>query len=309
MLQLVDRVYPEFHLHTQATGRWSTVRPPLAQLPSDLRDIIKPDLGTVWIGHDWDQIELRLQAGLANDRPLLEAFENAWDIHTLNCCDIFGYQYPPQRNDPHGSAECAAWRSTLGWRGKEDDRRVFSKRYVYRLIYRGNPKFAGDIPGARTLGLDGPKLVKASQNWLLPHHAIVAYWARVDQQVKDHGYTQTWAGRKRRYMSIGPTRAIPNSVFREAANFPMQGGVADIMNLAVIEICERLPFVNLVYTMHDSMWMECPVEREDEAWPVYQEVVQQARNINGVLVPFPGSFKRIREDGVEEKVKECQKIR
>lgn len=117
------------------------------------------------------------------------------------------------------------------------------------------------------------------------------------------GWTRTWAGRKRRLMSINwMDRRIPDSVLREASNFPMQGGVADIMNLTVVELCERLPFLNLVYTMHDSMWMECPIEREEEAWPIYREVVQQARDIYGVMVPFPGSFKRVTTGGLEEKV-------
>jgi DNA polymerase I-like protein with 3'-5' exonuclease and polymerase domains len=104
-------------------------------------------------------------------------------------------------------------------------------------------------------------------------------------------------------MSIGPTKVIPSSVYREAANFPMQGGVADILNLTVVEMIETLPYLKLVYTMHDSMWMECPIEREADVWPVYKRIVQQPRNIHGVMVPFPGSFKRVTTEGREEKVK------
>lgn len=302
-MNIVERVYPNFLLHAQATGRWSITDPPLAQLPVDLRGIVRPDPGMVLIGHDWDQIELRLQGSLANDRPLLDAFRNQWDVHTLNCCDVFRLPYPAYRVDPHGSPDDAEWRETLRWNGKDDDRRVFCKRFVYRLIYRGDPKYAGDIPGAKTLGLDGPRLVEASNNWLLPHGAIREYWNRIDAQVKRVGYTETWTGRKRRYMSIGPDRIIPSGVFREAANFPMQGGVADIHNLTIIEVSQTCPYTHYFYSMHDSMWFEVPVEREAEAWVDYKRIVTQPRNICGVMMDFPASFKRVGENGKEEKVK------
>lgn len=295
-MNVYERIYPEFLIHTQTTGRWSTVRPPLAQLPSDLQDIIKPDQGTVWLGHDWDQIELRLQAALANDTKLLEAFSANWDIHTMNMCDLFSVAYPPDRGNPHLTESCAAWRADVGWKGKDDTRRVFGKRFVFRLIYRGNPRFAGDIPGAAALGLTAPKLVKASQQWLLLHPAIRLYWSRCDAQVRQMGYTETWAGRKRRLLGVG------QGVAREASNFPMQGGVADIYNLSMIELVTQCPWLSMVYGVHDSFWMACATEREAETWPHYQRIVQQPRLIEQTQVRFPASFKRVTEDGVKQPV-------
>lgn len=298
-MNLVNRVYPSISLHTQATGRWSITGPPLQQLPSDLFDIVVPDAGTVWLGHDLDAVELRIKAAIANDKPLLDLFARGDDPHTFNCCDIFQFAYPPVGANAYDMSipENAEWRTKLGWEGKDDVRRVFSKRFVYRLIYRGNARFAGDIPGARQLGLDGPKLVKASTNWLLKHPAIPQYWARIDDQVRRLGYSATWAGRKRRLLGRG------NGVYREAANHPMQGGVADLMNLTIIELADLCPWLVFVLNIHDELWMECPVEREAETWPIYQRVVQQARNIEGVTVPFPASFKRYDDKGVIEKVK------
>ena len=300
---LRNRVYPEFLTHTQANARWSIVKPALQQLPGDLSDIYVPDEGKVWLKHDWDAVELRIQGAIANDKPLLDVFANRWDPHTLNMCEVLGYPYPSDRRNPHASTEDSVWREKLDWRGKDDLRRRFAKVFCFRLIYRGDPRFAGDIPGAKQLGLNGPKLVKAADAWLLPHHAIRKYWARIDEQIRTYGFTQTWTGRKRRYMSIGPNRVVPAGVFREGANHPIQGAVADLKNLTMIELLERCDWLTLAKEQHDAFWLECPVEREAETWPIYQEVVQRARLIEGVLMPFPAEFKRYLAGGSVEKVK------
>lgn len=300
---LHNRVYPEFMTHTQANGRWSIVKPALQQLPGDLADIYVPDEGKVWLKHDWDAVELRIQGAIANDKPLLDVFSHCWDPHTLNMCEVLGYDYPSNRSNPHSAVEDSEWRKAHDWRGKDDLRRRFAKVFVFRLIYRGDPRFAGDIPGARTLGLNGQKLVQAAERWLLPHHAIRAYWARTDEQIKQYGFTQTWTGRKRKYMSIGPDRTVPSGVFREGANHPIQGGVSDLKNITMVELLERCEWLTLAKEQHDAFWLECPVKLEEQTWPIYQEVVQRPRVIEGVTVPFPAEFKRYLPDGTVEKVK------
>jgi len=75
-VNLHTRVFPEFMTHTQANGRWSIVKPALQQLPGDLSDIYVPDVGKVWMKHDWDAVELRIQGAIANDKPLLDVFAN-----------------------------------------------------------------------------------------------------------------------------------------------------------------------------------------------------------------------------------------
>jgi hypothetical protein len=126
---ILDRVHPRIATHSQANARFSTTDPPMATLPADLRDLYMPDEEWPWFGWDWDQQELRLIAAIANDHPLLEAFKNGWDVHTMNACDIFDIPYPIDLKNPHKSPSCAEWRATHGWGGKDDTRRVFSKRF------------------------------------------------------------------------------------------------------------------------------------------------------------------------------------
>ena len=301
-MRLRERVFPEFMTHTQANGRWSIVKPALQQLPGDLSDIYVPDVGKVWLKHDWSAIEMRIQAAIANDVPLLTTFANGWEPHTLHTCEVFGWEYPPDRKDPHKGAANEEWRAKYGWLGGDDLRRRFNKTFIFRLIYRGDPRFSGDIPGARQLGLDGKKLVEAADRWLIPHSAIRKYWADTDELVRTQGFTRTWIGRMRKYMSIGPERVIPASVYREASNQRIQGAVADLKNITMLELLHRCDWLTLAKEQHDAFWLECPVEREQETWPIYQEVVQRERVIEGVRMKFPAEFKRYLADGTVQKV-------
>lgn len=302
-MKIRSRVYPDILTHTQATGRWSIVSYPTQQLTKDLDGVICPDKGKIWLHHDFDQVELWLQAAIARDEPLLRAKREKWDIHALNTCETFGLPYPPTRIDAHGHPDNRDWRELVGWRGKDDPRRSFSKRFVYRIIYRGNPAHAGDIPGAKALGLDGRKLADASRTWLAAHAAIPLDWARTDEFILKHGYTITWAGRKRRTLSVDPSGKITDAICRELSNHRMQGSVADLLNISLLELQDAMPYLILLGSKHDALTMECPEELEEETWPEYQRIVQQERDIFGVPLTFPASFARIRWDGTTEKVR------
>jgi DNA polymerase I len=284
-LQGRDRIHPEILIHAQASGRHSTNNPPLAQLPGDLRDIIEPDRDAHWFGWDWDQIELRILAALAGDEPLLQAFRNKWDIHTINFCDIFAQPYPPNLQDPHNSPECQAWRDTLKWEGKDDKRRRFAKVFVYRLHYRGDPRTATDIPGAKGMGLDGSALVRGSVRYLSRHPAIKAYWDKCDKLALTTRQSRTFLGRRRVLLGDG------KGLLREASNHPMQGAVSDIYNLTIVAIQEACPEAHFVYGMHDSQWWEIPQARWDEYVPRIKDIVEKDYMVQGKSVRFPASFK------------------
>ena len=263
--ETVERIYPDFKIHAQASGRWSITDPPLAQLPEDLRDIIIPDEGMAWIAYDWDQIELRLLAALANDTPYLEAFKRNEDVHTLNARAIFDDQ-------------------TID---KKDPRRVFAKRFVYRLNYGGEPRGAGNIPGAKQLGLVGARLVDASNRYLAAHPAMARWREQVAQEVRSTGVSRTFMGRRRRFLGDSM------SALREAYNHPMQGGVADILNTTTIQIAKALPYATLVYTMHDAATWEVPADKVINASIVIDRIVTQEWSIGNLKVSIPAKMKEV----------------
>lgn len=284
------RFYPQFLIHAQANARWSTNGPPLAQLPDPLRTIIYPDEHCVWLGHDWDQIELRINAEVSNDLPSLEAFKNGWDIHVLNMCDCFGYPYPVQRKKPWAAPENADWIAHLNFQGKDDARRVFAKRFVYRLDYGGDPANAGDIPGAQALGFIGKagaaKLIQASQRYLAAHPAKAAYRMELARIAHDRSLATSLFGRRRR-LTGDRTKKI-----RDAFDFPMQASVSDWFNLTVLAFTDLMPWLEWMYGMHDSHWWQCPEDRVEDSWPQYRAIVERKLMINGRETFFPATFKQ-----------------
>lgn len=263
-----ERVYPEVKIHAQASGRWSITNPPLQQFPDHLQDLLIPDPGEVWIGWDWDQIELRLLAALANDRPYLDAFSKGEDVHTLNAVAIFG---PPTGQPDIDTA-----------------RRSFAKRFVYRLNYGGDPRTAGDIPGAKLLGLTAARLVDASNRYLAAHPAMARWRVAVAAEAQRTRVSRTFTGRRRRLLGDG------KAAVREAYNHPMQGGVADILNVSTVQIAERAPWATLVYTVHDAAWWACEASRRDELRSIVSDVVTQEWEIGNVRLSIPAKFKPTR---------------
>jgi DNA polymerase-1 len=279
------RFYPDQLIHAQASGRWSTNDPPLAQLPSDLRDIVCADPGTVWLGWDWDQIELRINAALSGDAPSIEAFAQDWDIHTLNACDLFGLPYPPNRVDPHTAEDAAVWRELVRWQGKDDLRRVFAKRFVYRLDYGGDPARAGDVPGAKVLGLTSSLLVRASNRYLAQHPQKAEWRRQIATEATTTRISRTFAGRRRRLLGDG------KKAIREAFNQPMQGGVVDIFNTTFIQLKDACPWLEWAYGMHDSQNWACPVGRVTETLPKLRSIIEQEWDIAGIKTRFPATYK------------------
>ena len=284
------RVYPQFHPWAQANGRWSTVEPPIAQFPGSMRDFLVPDHGWDWFGWDWSQIELRIIAALANDEPLLDAFANNWELHTIHACQFLGMPLPPNLVNPFKDPACAQWREETGFTDKEHPARRMAKILIYRLCYGGDPRNAANIPGAKQLGLDGKGLQEASERWKRAHPAIDRYWKRLIASSLKIGEVRSALGRRRRLMSDKVDERT-----RQIYDYPMQATVSDIMNWSVIEGVRRGEgHVRLVYTMHDFVGFAVRTEMWEPMTSMLREVALNEWDIGGTRIVFPADFKEKR---------------
>lgn len=281
-----ERVHPRFLIHAQASGRWSTTEPPMAQLPKQYNNIVIPDEDEKWVEWDWDQIELRILAALSHDEVYEEGFKQGWDIHTLNTCDVFGFQYPQDRTNPHGSTVDAIWREAIRWGGKDDPRRRFAKVFIFRLNYGGEAKTATDIPGVAQLGLKARDLVRGSQLYLGRHPRIRQYWQTLSDSALRQGESRTFLGRRRRLLAD----SIPANR-RVAYNHPMQGGVSDIFNTTLIRVANECPEAIFKYGVHDAQKWGVPTEKYEELKERMHEIVHRPWRVDGRDVIFPATFK------------------
>ena len=279
-----DRVYPEFLIAAQETGRWSIKNPPLAQLPEHLHELLIPDEGEAWLIWDWSGIEELLLAALCGDQKVLDALSRREDLHTMAVCEIFGYDRPPTFVDPHDAAVNADWRVRYGWRGSKDIRRTFTKRFKYRLYYGGDPRSSGDIPGAKALGLTPDRLVKAANAYLYAHPEYARWRTRIERMIRESKYPhiRSFDGRLRRLLSAKDR----NRAVREAWNHPMQAGVVGILNHTILNVLESFPQTRVVLTVHDCVWLGVPERLLKTLQPRIMEVVEKEWMVEGRAVRF-----------------------
>lgn len=144
-----ERIYPTI-LPTQASGRWSYLKPPLSNFPKkcinpecpkyhhektpecwSCRDCIEPDPNTFWIEHDLNAVEHVIYCLILQWRERLEELKSGKDPHTRVTCDLFNLPYPSNPYDPHKAVEDTEWRIKVKWQGKDDTRRTMSKNFTY----------------------------------------------------------------------------------------------------------------------------------------------------------------------------------
>ena len=255
------RFYPDFLLHAQASGRWSTNDPPLAQLPADLQDIICPDPGTTWLGWDWKQIEPRILEAITKDEEALARWD---EDRYLRFTSIFF---------PGATPAHSMW----------DHYRKFTKRKILKMHYGGQPH--SFTPGANKLGLDKKLETQASLRYLASRPRLTEWQRRTAGEALQTRTSRTFMGRLRRLLGDH------QSLVGQAYDHPMQGAVSDIFNLTHVRILDELSWLWWVYGSHDSQWWGCPNEQVVETWPKLKAIVEQEWDIHGVRVRFPASWK------------------
>lgn len=88
-----DRLHPMIGGLQARTARMSVSRPPLQQLPSGdwkIRRAVVADPGEVMISADYDQIELRVLAALADVKDMKRAIADGVDLHDFTAQLVYG---------------------------------------------------------------------------------------------------------------------------------------------------------------------------------------------------------------------------
>jgi DNA polymerase I len=232
------RIHTTYNQVGAATGRLSSVNPNLQNIPvrgelgRQIRRAFVPGADDrVLLVADYSQIELRVIAHLSGDEAMAEAFAAGKDFHAATAAKVFGV--------PEDQVDGAM-------RGRV-------KQINYGLPY-----------GMSAFGL-------ASRIGIAPDEAsefIEAYFAQfprirefLDRQVARaaaEGFTETILGRRRYLPELQAANPRVRDMGRRMAlNAPIQGGAADILKLAMIEVDRELAVSGLdcvmVLTVHDEL--------------------------------------------------------
>lgn len=242
------------------TGRLSSSSPNLQNIPhrTDLGRLVRstfvPVPGYRFVRADISQEEPRIAAFLAGDKTMLDRLNRGEDLYLPIAQRLYDTVYPEQESPKHRvTTTDKKWRDPAKtiWLGK--------------LYGAGSKKI---IDAAAEFGINITAIQATSiDKWFNQEYPyIVAFANEQFAFLTEHGYVQSWFGR-RRWIPKGITgnQKEKAAAKREAANMPVQGTAGDVMKIMLRRIYDALRGhdARLVLTVHDEVVVEA-AEKEVE---------------------------------------------
>ncbi|MBU8848844.1 MAG: DNA polymerase I, partial [Desulfobacterales bacterium] len=261
------RIHTSFNQTITATGRLSSSKPNLQNIPirkkegKKIRKAFIPKEGHMLISADYSQIELRILAHCAQDKILIEAFNNSEDIHTRTALEIF--QVLPEF--------------------VTQDLRSQAKTINFGIIYgMSGFRLANDLDISRKMANT------YIDNYFKRYSGVKKFIDDTIEETKKTCEVHTIFGRKRRLDDINSSNVhIRNFAQRAAVNTPIQGSAADLIKLAMIKMEAALEKNNLASKMllsvHDEIIFETPFEEKDQLIELAKDVME---NVHPLKVPL-----------------------
>ena len=254
------RIHASFNQTVARTGRLSSDQPNLHNIPvrSDggrqFRTAFVPAPGYEMLVADYNQIELRCIAHLAEDPGLIAAFEAGTDIHTETASRVFSV-------DPKKVSV---------------EQRAKAKMVSYGLAY-GMEAFG---LGQR-LNIPTEEAAEILDAYFVAFPSVKRYMEGTVNEARQRGYTETLFGRRRPIPELSsPNYRIRQAGERQAMNAGIQGLAADIFKVALVELDHELEArqlgSRLILQVHDEVILEVAPHEHDEVAGLTRTVMEGA---------------------------------
>jgi DNA polymerase-1 len=254
------RIHATFNQTVARTGRLSSDQPNLHNIPvrteegRQFRRAFVPAEGYELLVADYNQIELRVIAHLAEDPGLINAFTTGQDIHTTTAARVFG--------DPVDAVT--------------SEHRAKAKMVSYGLAY-GMEAYGL----AQRLSIPVSEAADILDAYFEAFPNVKAYMEATVNEARQRGYTETLMGRRRPIpeLSSGNFR-IRQAGERQAMNAGIQGLAADIFKVALVELDraleQRAVRSRLILQVHDEVILEVPPEEKDDMAALVRTIMGNA---------------------------------
>ncbi len=266
---VTGRVHTSFSMAVASTGRLASTDPNLQNIPirteagRRIRDAFVAEPGHLILSADYNQIELRLMAHIADVPELKAAYATGADIHALTARQIFGLaEGAPVDREMRGRA----------------------KTINFSIIY-GISAFGL----AQRLGISRGEAQMFIDRYLDRYPGIRRYMAETTARVREDAFVTTLFGRKIHVPGIrSKIQSERAGAERAAINAPVQGTAADIIKRAMIRMQPALNAAGLTGTrmllqVHDELVFEVPEAELAEASDTIRKVMEHAASPAVVL--------------------------
>ena len=250
------RVHTSFLLAATSTGRLASSDPNLQNIPiksddgKDIRKSFIADNKHLLISADYNQIEMRILADLADVRELKKAFSNNEDIHSLTASQVFNAKVKDINSDMRRKA----------------------KAINFGIIY-GISQYGL----AKQIGVSNTEAEEFLNSYFKKFPEIKNYMEQTIKFCRKSGFVNNIFGRRTHITGINDKNFnVRNFQERAAINAPIQGSASEIMRLAMIRINKKFssiknPNCKILLQIHDELIFEV---KKDEV-SKYKELIQK----------------------------------
>ena len=240
------RLHTSFNQHITATGRLSSSKPNLQNIPirttlgKEIRRAFIPSSPEKWLlSADYSQIELRIAAEISGDPQLLDAFRNHEDIHAATAKVIFGTHEI------------------------NSDMRRKAKEVNFGVLY-------GIMPFglSKRLNISQKEAKAIIDTYISKYPGLFNALQDIIEAGRKKGYVSTLLGRRRYIADLNSRNTnLKKAAERAAMNTPIQGTAADIIKCAMILCSQRMRKENMKSIMllqvHDELLFETTDEEKE----------------------------------------------
>ena len=242
------RVHTSFLLAATNTGRLASSDPNLQNIPikteegREIRKAFIADKKNILISADYNQIEMRILADIADVKELKKAFKNNEDIHSLTASQVF--------NVPINKVS--------------EDLRRKAKAINFGIIY-GITQYGL----AKQISVSNQEALEFINSYFKKFPEIKDYMNSTINICRKKGFVNNIFGRRIHLKGINDKNfSVRSFQERAAINAPIQGSAADIIRLAMIKIDEIINTdkkfkTKMLLQIHDELIFEC-LEKDKE---------------------------------------------
>ena len=235
------RVHTSFLLAATTTGRLASSNPNLQNIPiksedgKDIRKAFIAEKEFMLISADYNQIEMRILADLADVKELKKAFKNNEDIHSLTASQVFN----------------------IDIKKVDQDYRRKAKAINFGIIY-GISQYGL----AKQIMVSNSEAEKFLNSYFLKFPEIKNYMDATIKFCRKTGYVNNIFGRRTHINGINDKNYnIRNFQERAAINAPIQGSASEIMRLAMIRLDKKFKSLKdtkskILLQIHDELVFE-----------------------------------------------------
>jgi len=250
------RVHTSFLLAATTTGRLASSDPNLQNIPiksedgKDIRKAFIAEKGFTLISADYNQIEMRILADLADVKELKKAFKNNEDIHSLTASQVFDVDI----------------------KKVDQDMRRKAKAINFGIIY-GISQYGL----AKQINVSNHKADEFLNAYFTRFPEIKVYMDDTIKFCRKSGYVNNIFGRRSHFNGINDKNFnVRNFQERATINAPIQGSASEIMRLAMIRLNKNFESLKnnkskMLLQIHDELIFEVPEKEVKAVTKIIQE--------------------------------------